>query len=191
MARAGLTVERVVAAGAELADRVGFDQVTVAEVARGFGVRTASLYSHVKSTQDLRTRIALYALEELADLVADALAGRSGRDALAAFAGAYRDYAARHPGRYDATRLRLDAETAAASAGVRHARMARALLRGYDLGEPEQTHAVRMLGSVFHGYISLEAAGGFSHTAVDPRQSWDWIIDSLDAQLRAGGARTA
>ncbi|WP_416873891.1 TetR/AcrR family transcriptional regulator [Kitasatospora sp. SC0581] len=190
MARAGLTVERLVVAGAELADEVGFDQVTVAAVARRFGVRTASLYSHVKSSQDLKTRIALYALEELADLVADALAGRAGRDALAAFADAYRDYAARHPGRYDATRLRLDAETAAASAGVRHAQMSRALLRGYDLGEPEQTHAVRMLGSVFHGYISLEAAGGFSHTAVDARQSWDWIIDSLDALLRSGGVRT-
>ncbi|MFF2549298.1 TetR/AcrR family transcriptional regulator [Kitasatospora sp. NPDC058063] len=191
MARAGLTVERLVVAGAELADQVGFDQVTVAAVARGFGVQTASLYSHVKSSHDLKTRIALYALEELADLVADALAGRAGRDALAAFADAYRDYAARHPGRYDATRLRLDAATAAASAGVRHAQMTRAILRGYDLGEPEQTHAVRMLGSVFHGYISLEAAGGFSHTAVDPQQSWDWIIDSLDALLRAGGARTA
>ncbi|MFG2919104.1 TetR/AcrR family transcriptional regulator [Kitasatospora sp. NPDC048298] len=191
MARAGLTVDRLVVAGAELADRVGFDQVTVAAVARGVGVRTASLYSHVKSSQDLRTRIALYALEELADLVAEALAGRAGRDALAAFADAYRDYAARHPGRYDATRLRLDPETAAGSAGVRHAQMARAVLRGYDLGEPEQTHAVRTLGSVFHGYISLEAAGGFSHTPVDPRQSWEWIIDSLDALLRAGGARAA
>ncbi|MFJ6378734.1 TetR/AcrR family transcriptional regulator [Kitasatospora sp. NPDC092039] len=191
MARAGLTVERLVVAGAELADEVGFDQVTVAALARRFGVQTASLYSHLKGSQDLRTRIALHALEELADLVADALAGRAGRDALAAFADAYRDYAARHPGRYDATRLRLDAETAAASAGVRHAQMTRAILRGYDLTEPEQTHAVRLLGSVFHGYISLEAAGGFSHTAVDPRQSWDWIIDSLDALLRAGGARPA
>ncbi|WP_224283354.1 TetR/AcrR family transcriptional regulator [Streptomyces sp. LS1784] len=191
MARAGLTVERLVVAGAELADEVGFDQVTVAAVARRFGVQTASLYSHVKSSQDLKTRIALHALEELADLVADALAGRAGRDALASFADAYRDYAARHPGRYDATRLRLDAVTAAAGAGVRHAQMARAILRGYDLTEPEQTHAVRMLGSVFHGYISLEAAGGFSHTAVDAQQSWDWIIDSLDALLRAGGARTA
>ncbi|MEU9078543.1 TetR/AcrR family transcriptional regulator [Kitasatospora sp. NPDC048538] len=188
MARAGLSTQRLVVAGAELADEVGFEQVTVAALARRFSVQTASLYSHLKSSQDLKTRIALYALEELADLVADALAGRAGRDALAAFADAYRDYAARHPGRYDATRLRLDAATAAASAGVRHAQMARALLRGYDLAEPEQTHAVRMLGSVFHGYISLEAAGGFSHTAVDAQQSWDWIIDSLDALLRSGGA---
>ncbi|MEU6034509.1 WHG domain-containing protein [Actinomadura sp. NPDC047616] len=184
MGRVGLTPERLTRAGAELADEVGFDQVTVSALARRFDVKVASLYSHVKSSQDLKTRIALFALEELADRVADAVAGRAGKDALAAFADAYRDYAREHPGRYDAARLRLDPETAAASAGVRHAQMARAILRAYDMAEPDQTHAVRMLGSVFHGYVSLELAGGFAHTAVDPQESWSWIVDSLDALLR-------
>ncbi|MET8352173.1 TetR-like C-terminal domain-containing protein [Micromonospora sp. NPDC005206] len=70
-----------------------------------------------------------------------------------------------HPGRYAAARLRLGPETAAAGAGVRHAQMARAILRGYELDEPDATHAVRMLGSVFHGYVSLELAGGFERSA--------------------------
>ncbi|MCO5973600.1 TetR/AcrR family transcriptional regulator [Actinoallomurus soli] len=188
MVRVGLTPDRLTRAGAELADEVGFDHVTVSALARRFGVKVASLYSHVKNSQDLKTRIALFALEELADRAADAVAGRAGRDALIAFADTYRDYAREHPGRYDAARLRLDPETAAASAGVRHAQMTRAILRGYDLTEPDQTHAVRMLGSVFHGYVSLEMAGGFSHTAVDPQESWSWIVDSLDALLRARAA---
>ena len=184
MVRAGLTTERVVRAGAELADEVGFDQVTVSELARRFDVKVASLYSHVKSSQDLRTRIALFALEELADRAADALAGRAGKDALIAFANAYRDYGREHPGRAAAARLRMDPETAAASAGVRHAQMTRAILRGYDLTEPDQTHAVRLLGSVFHGYSSLETAGGFSHSAPDSEESWTRILDALDALLR-------
>ncbi|MFE7619666.1 TetR/AcrR family transcriptional regulator [Streptomyces sp. NPDC057496] len=187
MVRVGLTPERLTRAGAELADEVGFDQVTVSALARRFDVKVASLYSHVKSSHDLKTRIALSALEELADRVSADLAGRAGKDALAAFANAFRDYAREHPGRYDAARLRLDPETAATSAGVRHAQMTRAILRGYDLSEPDQTHAVRMLGSVFHGYISLEMAGGFSHTAVDSQESWLWTLDSLDALLRSRG----
>ncbi|MHC0433304.1 TetR/AcrR family transcriptional regulator [Streptomyces sp. O3] len=185
MVRAGVTAERLAQAGAELADEVGFGKVTVPALARRFGVTTPSLYSHIKNSDDLKTRIALLALEELADRVAAAVAGRAGRDALTAFADAYRDYAREHPGRYDATRLRLDPETAAASAGVRHAQMTRAILRGYDLAEPDQTHAVRLLGSVFHGYVSLELAGGFSHSAPDSQETWTWILDSLDAQLRA------
>lgn len=184
MVRVGLTPERLTLAGAELADEVGFDQVTVSALARRFDVKVASLYSHLKNSQELKTRIALFALEELADRVADAVAGRAYKDALAAFADAYRDYAREHPGRYAAARLRLDPETAAASAGVRHAQMTRAILRGYDLTGPDQTHAVRMLGSVFHGYVSLELAGGFEHSAPDSQESWLWIVDSLDALLR-------
>ncbi|MEU3839695.1 WHG domain-containing protein [Streptomyces sp. NPDC028635] len=184
MARAGLTTERLVRAGAELADEVGFDQVTVSALARRFDVKVASLYSHLKNSQDLKTGIALLALDELADRAADALAGRAGKDALTALADTYRDYAREHPGRYAATRLPLDPDTAAASAGVRHARMTRALLRGYDLTEPDQTHAVRLLGSVFHGYVSLELGGGFAHSAPDSQESWERVLDALDALLR-------
>ncbi|MFE3824560.1 TetR/AcrR family transcriptional regulator [Streptomyces sp. NPDC059092] len=184
MARAGLTTDRLVRAGAELADEVGFDQVTVSALARQFDVKVASLYSHLKNSHDLKTRIALLALEELADRGAAALAGRAGKDALTAFADVYRDYAREHPGRYAAAQFRLDPEAAAASAGGRHARMTRAILRGYDLTEPDQTHAVRMLGSFFHGYVSLELAGGFSHSVPDSQQSWSWTLDRLDALLR-------
>ncbi|GAA3772478.1 TetR/AcrR family transcriptional regulator [Streptomyces phyllanthi] len=184
MARAGLTTERLARAGAELADEVGFDQVTVSALAKRFDVKVASLYSHVRNSHDLRVRIALLALEELADRGAAALAGRAGKDALAAFANVYRDYAREHPGRYAAAQLRLTPEEAAASAGGRHARMTRAILRGYDLTEPDQTHAVRLMGSVFHGYVSLELAGGFSHSAPDSQESWTRILDALDALLR-------
>ncbi|MFD7658172.1 TetR/AcrR family transcriptional regulator [Actinosynnema sp. NPDC059797] len=184
MARVGLTSARLTRAGAELADEVGFDQVTVTELARRFDVKVASLYSHVKNSHDLKTRIALLALEELADLGAAALAGRAGKDALVALGDVYRDYAREHPGRYAATRFRLDPATAAASAGGRHAQMTRAILRGYDLAEPDQTHAVRLLGSVFHGFVSLELDGGFSHSEPDSRETWTRVLDALDALLR-------
>lgn len=184
MARVGLTTERLTRAGAELADEVGFDKVTLTALAKRFDVKVASLYSHLKNSQDLKTKIALLALEELADQGAAALAGRAGKDALTAFANVYRTYAREHPGRYAATQLRLDPETAAASAGGRHAQMIRAILRGYDLTEPDQTNAVRLLGSVFHGYVSLEMGGGFSHSAPDTQETWLRILDALNALLR-------
>ena len=184
MARVGLTTERLTRAGAELADEVGFDKVTLTALAKRFDVKVASLYSHLKNSQDLKTKIALLALEELAGQGAAALAGRAGKDALTAFANVYRTYAREHPGRYAATQLRLDPETAAASAGGRHAQMMRAILRGYDLTEPDQTNAVRLLGSVFHGYVSLEMGGGFSHSAPDTQETWLRILDALDALLR-------
>lgn len=183
VARAGVTAERLALAAAELADEVGVENVTVAALARHFGVKDASLYFHIRSAHDLRVRIALLALAELADRVAEALAGRAGKDALVAFANAYRDYATRHPGRYAAMQIDLDPETAAASAGVRHAEMTRAILRGYRLSEPDQTDAVRMMHSTFHGFVSLERTGGFRHTPRSTDESWARALDALDAVL--------
>ncbi|MEU6735664.1 WHG domain-containing protein [Streptomyces physcomitrii] len=184
MPRAGLTTERLIQAGAELADEEGFDQVTVSALARRFDVRVASLYSHVKNSGALRTGIALLALRELADRGSAALAGRSGKDALTALGDVYRDYARQHPGRYAAAQLRLAPEDAAASAGPRHSRMMRAILRGYDLTEPDQTHAVRLLGSVFHGFVTMEGGGSFDHSSPAAAETWPRILDALDALLR-------
>ncbi|WP_249998872.1 TetR/AcrR family transcriptional regulator [Actinoplanes sp. M2I2] len=184
MTRVGLTAERLTLAGAELADELGFEHVTPSAVARRFGVQVASLYSHVRNADDLRTRVALLALEEMADRGAAALAGRAGRDALVALGTTYRDYAREHPGRYTAAQMRFDHETALAGAGPRHAAMMRAILRGYQLTEPDQTHAVRLIGSVFHGYITQELGGSFDHSRPGPQQSWERILDALDALLR-------
>jgi len=182
--RVGLTTQRVVLAGAELADSAGFDQVTLSEVARRFDVKVASLYSHVASSHDLRTRIAQLALAEIADRGGQELAGRSGRDSLIALGDIYRDYAREHPGRYAATRYPLDSDAAAASAGIRHAEMMRAVLRGYALEERDQTHAVRLLGSVFHGFVTLELAGAFAHSEPAPQESWLRALDGLDDVLQ-------
>ena len=88
-------------------------------------------------SQDLKTRIALLALEELADR-RRRRAGRAGRQGRARRASATSTATtpASTPAATPPPGYRLDPETAAASAGVRHAQMTRAILRGYDLTEP-------------------------------------------------------
>lgn len=184
MTRTGLTPERLTQTAAELADEIGFDHLTVSAVARRLGVKDPSLYAYIRNARELKVRVALLALEELADAAAAALAGRAGKDALVAFAHAYRDYAKEHPGRYAAAQFELDAETAVHSAAPRHSQLTRAILRGYDLPEPDETDAVRFLHSAFHGYVTLETLGGFSHTPRDPDASWTWLLTTLDTALR-------
>ncbi|MBZ5737879.1 TetR/AcrR family transcriptional regulator [Nocardioides mangrovi] len=185
MPRAGLTSDRVVRAGAELADEVGLDDATVSALARQLGVKVASLYGHVDGATGLQEGIARLALDELADRAAEAIAGRSGRDALVAFASAYRDYARQHPGRYAATRLRVGPDSPVVEAGRRHADLTRAVLRGYALEESDTVHAVRLLGSTVHGFTDLELGGGFDHSEPAPEESWARTLDALDATLRS------
>ncbi|MET9718922.1 TetR/AcrR family transcriptional regulator [Streptomyces rochei] len=183
MPRAGLTTDRVVAAAADLADATGFDNVTVSALARHFGVKDASLYTHVRNLRDLRVRVALLAGGELIDEIAAAVAGRAGKEALAAFAGAYRSYALRHPGRYAATQIRMDQSLVAGSPALRRtAEITHGMLRAYGLTEPDLTDAVRLLRSTFHGYCSLEATGGFGAPR-DVRASWDKVVEALHVTL--------
>ncbi|WP_026341215.1 TetR/AcrR family transcriptional regulator [Actinomadura atramentaria] len=185
MVRAGLTADRVTLAGAELADEVGLDHVTMSAVARRLGVKDASLYAHVRGLEDLRGRIALMAADEKTIRIAEATAGRSGKDALAAFADAWRAYAHAHPGRYTATQVptRIDPELAARAAGPRRAvELTYSMLRAYALAEPDLTDAVRLVRSTLHGFVSLEAAGGFAH-ARPAEDSWSRCIDALHVLL--------
>ncbi|XKK62403.1 WHG domain-containing protein [Streptomyces sp. ARC32] len=183
MPRLGLTTGRVVAAAADLADEQGLDGVTVSALARRFGVRDASLYTHVRNLQDLRVRVALLAGGELIEVIAQAVAGRAGKEALAAFAGAYRAYALRHPGRYAATQIRVDQALVADSPALRRtAEITYGMLRAYGLTEPDLTDAVRLLRSTFHGYCALEASGGFGAPR-DVRASWDKAVDALHVAL--------
>ncbi|WP_353947163.1 TetR-like C-terminal domain-containing protein [Streptomyces sp. HUAS MG91] len=183
MARAGLTSERVVAAAADLADTVGFENITIAALARGFGVKDASLYAHVRGLSDLSTRVAVLSGLDLADRISDALAGRAGRDALFAFAHAYRAFAREHPGRYAATQLELGPSALDDHPGLRRNLTGPyALLQGYGLTEPALTDAVRLLRSTFHGFVALELAGGFRHRR-DVERSWAAALEALHVAL--------
>jgi AcrR family transcriptional regulator len=182
--RPGLTPVRLVEAGLELADTAGFENITASSVARHVGVKPASLYSHIQDLHDLKTRMALRALEELAERSMESLAGRSGFDALAALGNAYRDYAHEHPGRFAAARFPLDTDTAMASAGPRQTLLMRAVLRGYAVPESEHPHAVRLLGSMFLGYSTLELGTAFSHSTPDSETSWKRLLEVLDHTLR-------
>ncbi|MFD6434331.1 TetR/AcrR family transcriptional regulator [Streptomyces venezuelae] len=185
MVRAGLTAERVTIAAAELADEVGLDRLTMSQVARRLGVKDASLYAHVRGLEDLRGRIALLAADEKTIRIAEATAGRSGKDALIAYADAWRDYARLHPGRYTATQtpIEIDPALAAEAPGPRRAvDLTYGMLRAYGLAEPDLTDAVRLLRSTFHGFVALEAAGGFAHER-PAQDSWNRALAALHTLL--------
>lgn len=183
MARAGLTAEVLAVAAADQADQAGLANVTLSALARRFGVADASLYAHVKGRDDLLMRVAVRSAAEFADRLGLAVAGRSGEAALLAFAGAYRDFARAHPGRYAATQLQLAPADAAASAGhQRLIQLSYAVLHGYGLAEPALTDAVRLVRSTCHGFATLEASAGFGHPRA-PSESWPHLVRALHAAL--------
>nr|WP_255672950.1 TetR/AcrR family transcriptional regulator [Glycomyces amatae] len=180
-----MTASAVVADAASLADEAGFDAVTLSAVARRLGVRTPSLYSHVRDLEALLDGVAALALAELAARVADAVAGRAGRAALEGYATAHRAYARDSPGRWQSLQRRAGDAVVRSEAARETVALARAVLRGYPVPQTEHVHAVRLLGSTINGFLALERIGGFDHSEPSPEASWSRTVDALDALLLA------
>ncbi|WP_129786130.1 TetR/AcrR family transcriptional regulator [Promicromonospora panici] len=95
--------QQIVAAARELAETEGWEAVTTRRLAAEIEYSQPVLYSHFKGKSAIMTAVAVQGFEELADEVRAArTAARGTRDALAAVATAYTDFARKRPALYDA-----------------------------------------------------------------------------------------
>ncbi|MGN6360255.1 MAG: TetR-like C-terminal domain-containing protein [Thermomicrobiales bacterium] len=189
MPRAGVDRAAVARAAATLADAEGLDAVTFARLAGQLGVRPPSLYNHVASLAEVRRDITLLGARELGARLARATAGKAGDPALVALATAYRRFASAHPGRYAALQRAPDpADDELATVAGEIVAIVADVLAAYDLRGDDAIHAVRGLRSALHGFVTLEAGGGFE-MPLDRDESFARLVRLFSAGLRAGWSR--
>lgn|SRR5690625_601579 len=163
MPRAGVTPERVVREAALLSDEEGFDALTMSGLAHRFGVSVPSLYKHVEGLSGLRRSVARAGAQELGAYLREAIEGRSGTDAWRAFAHAYRHFAHTCPGRYTALQRAplLPSGTEDAPLSPDPVAVLAEVLQGLGVAERRRVPVMRALRSALHGFVDLEANGGF------------------------------
>ncbi len=61
------------------------------------------------------------------------------------------------------------------------------MLHGYQLSDEDTLHAIRALRAFLHGFITLEAAGGYA-MELDLDESYHQMINRFDAGLRTNTA---
>ena len=95
--------QQIVAAARELAETEGWEAVTTRRLAAEIEYSQPVLYSHFKGKGAIMTAVAVQGFEEMADEMRVArTAARGTRDALAAVATAYTEFARKRPALYDA-----------------------------------------------------------------------------------------
>jgi AcrR family transcriptional regulator len=178
--RAGLSTAVVVAQAATLVDEVGLDRLTLAMLAKRFGVAVPSLYKHVSGLDDVAQKVSALATAEMADVVVPAAAGLAKGDAVRAVAAAWRSYARRHPGRYPTVQRVPDpSDPSHVAAGERLVGVVFAVLAGYGLDGDHLIDATRALRSALHGFSLLEAGGGFGLPR-DLDRSFEQMVAAFD-----------
>lgn len=182
--KAGLNEEILVRAAVDLIDDEGPAALSLARLAERLGVRSPSLYKHITGLEGLHQGIALWGAQELARRMGKAAVGKSGDEAVLAIAQAYRQFAKDHPGIYPLLVQAPDPSQAAlAAASAEILAIIRAVLAPYGLGERERLHAIRGLRSFVHGFVSMEAGGGFG-MPLDVDESFAYLMAMLIRGLR-------
>ena len=82
MPRQGLSRDTVVAAAVKLANKKGYGELTLGNLARQLKIKPPSLYKHVANLEDLQDAVGVLAAEELAAELAPALEIRNVDQAL-------------------------------------------------------------------------------------------------------------
>lgn len=189
--KAGLVRDDVVDAAVDIADSDGLEAASLGAVARQLGVKTPSLYSHVAGVVGLRRQLALRGAVVLTESLSKAMTGKTGPDALRAAAAANREFAARHPGLYQALlpapHEEEDPELYVAMAEP--VKVLAAVLVEMGVDDRITVHMIRAFRSMIHGFLDLEAADGFG-MPVDVDESFveavDLVIDGIEAQTEGG-----
>lgn len=181
--RVGINRETLVHLAADLADSEGVAAVSLSRLAKMSDVRTPTVSHHVGSLQELRSDLALLAVEELIEAVRGASAGKSGEDAVRAVYGAYRAFVHAYPGRYTASIETPDPNDVRRLAAA--GRLAQYLLDVFDqigLRGDDANRAARLLRAAVHGYATLELNSAWQ-TPLDNDATFDWLLDTIIAGL--------
>jgi AcrR family transcriptional regulator len=185
--RQGIDANVILQAAAQLADRDGIEQVTLAALAAQLNIKTPSLYNHIAGLPGLRKQLTLHGLQLLKESIMHATLGKSGDDAIFAAGIAYVSFARRHPGLYEATTVAPDkTDSDIQSAADDFVRMLLRILDAYKLDEKEALHTVRAIRSMVHGFATLEARGGFA-MQLDRDESLHHLLNTYLSGMRHKG----
>ncbi len=182
----GLTVDDVIEAAAEVADAEGLGGVTLAAVAKRVGVRSPSLYAHVDGLDGMRRLLALRAARELERTLRDAARDTGLEEALRSLAHAYRRFARRRPGLYDAVQraVRPGEDDELYQALAQAAAPVIDALRQSGVPSDHLIHLARAIRSALHGFVELERASGFGMPE-SVEESFERLVDLLLFGVRA------
>ena len=189
MAVKGLTREMIVAEAVTCMEQTGQPAVSLHELARRLGVKTPSLYNHIKNTRELRYEVFRYAIDKFVANQRAATEGKRRDEAIRAFAEAYHAFAAENKGLYRLIMsIPSDEDERAKETALPLLETVVEILRDYGLTEETIAHWQRVFRAILHGFISEEELGYFYYyKSIDLKQSRDiavqCFLDGFHAEL--------
>lgn len=185
----GLSKERIVAEAVSCIETTGQPSVSLHELARRLGIKTPSLYNHIKNTKELQYEMFRYAIERFVDHQKEAIQGRERDEAVWAFAHAYYAFATENRGLYRLIMsIPSEEDDRAKELALPLLETVVEIFARYGMKEENIAHWQRVFRAILHGFISQEDLGYFYYyDDVDLQTSRDvavqCFLDGLHARM--------
>jgi AcrR family transcriptional regulator len=158
-------------------NRHSFLDLTLAQVASLLNIKSPSLYNHFDGLEDLKSQIALIALNQFSDCLEASLQQGDCRGKLSAFMTSYREFALTKPFLFEAAQFGIQAKNKEVLQKAHSiAQMTEKALDAYQIPKAKQAHALRVIRSLLNGFIQIEQNRGFQRSE-DPSQSFREMIE--------------
>ncbi|MCG6153275.1 TetR/AcrR family transcriptional regulator [Leptospira bandrabouensis] len=175
-----ITRESVLDLAWDLIMEQGFAEFRLAGLAENLGIRTPSLYNHIRDLEDVRREMKRRSLQILGDrLSLENLNPNQGRKRIPEFLNLYRSFAKSHPNMYPLTIESTESDLELKPLGDRILFLCMEVF-GFQSLDETAVHRIRILRSLLHGFIVLEEAGGFGRTE-SIEDSFQKITESLES----------
>lgn len=177
MARQGLNRADIIGAAIKMIESEGLHGFSLRELAGRLHIKAASLYNHIRSSDELQTEIGYYAISELRKAQLAAIAGKERSEGIESLADAYYRFGKERPEIYKVIlSLPMVKNDAIHKAGFDIVEPIMTVLSGYRLTEEQKMHLQRVFRSIMHGFISQEEAGCFRQYPVDVEESYRMAV---------------
>ena len=177
MARQGLNRADIIDAAIKMIESEGLHGFSLRELAGRLHIKAASLYNHIRSSDELYTEIGYYAISELRKAQLAAIDGKERSEGIESLADAYYRFGKERPEIYKVIlSLPMVKNDAIHKAGFDIVEPIMTVLSGYRLTEEQKMHLQRVFRSIMHGFISQEEAGCFRQYSVDVEESYRMAV---------------
>jgi AcrR family transcriptional regulator len=163
MKRKRITKDCIIEGAIIIADKKGFKNITLKDIAEYLEIKTPSLYNHISGLEEVYDLLSYKGLESLMSELTNSAVGLSGKDALISMGSAYRKFAKNFPIYYSAIQVvsaGINKSTKELSESIIEILIK--VISIYKFTDEKNIHIVRILRSYLHGFTQLEVQSSFN-----------------------------
>lgn len=175
----GVNEDRIIEVSAKLSEEVGMENLTLKMIADELKIKSPSLYNHIASLDDIKTKLMIYGWKQIEDKMINAAAGVSGYNALRSMSYAFYDYATNNKGIFNAMLWYNKYENEITKQTTsRLFDLLFKILTSLHISQENINHIIRTLRSFLEGYALLVNNKAFGYS-LPIKESFDLSVEII------------